>query len=215
MKEYAEGGSSGRRREERIIVCSWARGVRDEGAGAGAGAWTCAWATAWNSQHWLREGAWRIEGVSHRPSAQQRARKCWQNRTVIRPGLCPSLVPWKWLAAIAHLSTRLETGPINYFTPEGTLAFRDAKNFTGGFCDFLKNGGYRYAQVTSRADPVGPKNERTIREASRVLLLYSRCSSFPPDEPIIAIFSSSGQWVVSWGASFPLSLLTHSMLFLL
>lgn len=43
--------------------------------GAGAGAWTCARATAWNSQHWVREGAWQIEGVSHRPSAQQRARK--------------------------------------------------------------------------------------------------------------------------------------------
>lgn len=48
---------------------------RARGEGEGAGAWTCARATSWNSQHWLREGAWRIEGVSHRPSAQQRARK--------------------------------------------------------------------------------------------------------------------------------------------
>ncbi|KYM78097.1 hypothetical protein ALC53_11565 [Atta colombica] len=44
-----------------------------KGESEGAGAWTCARATAWNSQHWLREGAWWIEGVSHRPSAQRRA----------------------------------------------------------------------------------------------------------------------------------------------
>ncbi|KYN12928.1 hypothetical protein ALC57_14993, partial [Trachymyrmex cornetzi] len=47
--------------------------VRGAGEGEGEGAWTCARATAWNSQHWLREGAWWIEGVSHRPSAQRRA----------------------------------------------------------------------------------------------------------------------------------------------
>ena len=53
-----------------------------KGESEGAGAWTCARATAWNSQHWLREGAWWIEGVSHRPSAQRRARKLAE-RTVI------------------------------------------------------------------------------------------------------------------------------------
>ncbi|KYN05312.1 Calmodulin [Cyphomyrmex costatus] len=56
------------------------RGLRgageDEGEGEGAGAGIRGPARerpAWNSQHWLREGAWWLEGVSHRPSAQRRA----------------------------------------------------------------------------------------------------------------------------------------------
>ena len=70
------------KKEKTTLYSTRVRGAGREGEGEGAGAWTCARATAWNSQHWLREGAWWIEGVSHRPSAQRRARKLAE-RTVI------------------------------------------------------------------------------------------------------------------------------------
>ncbi|XP_018341430.1 PREDICTED: uncharacterized protein LOC108747988 [Trachymyrmex septentrionalis] len=63
------------KKEKTTLYSTRVRGAGREGEGEGAGAWTCARATAWNSQHWLREGAWWIEGVSHRPSAQRRAHR--------------------------------------------------------------------------------------------------------------------------------------------
>lgn len=106
--------------------------VRGAGEGEGAGAWTCARATAWNSQHWLREGAWWIEGVSHRPFAQRRARKFAERSTVIaivyewndslQSHACPS-------AATRRDAMRRASRRFDYYTPgnveDDGFRFRD------------------------------------------------------------------------------------------
>lgn len=67
----SEGEGEGEGEVDSEVEGEGKSGGKDEGAGA----WTCALARVWNSQHWTREGAWRIEGISHGPSAQRRARK--------------------------------------------------------------------------------------------------------------------------------------------
>jgi len=158
----------------------------------GAGAWTCARATAWNSQHWLREGAWWIEGVSHRPSAQRRARKLAE-RTVIaivyewndslQSHACSCVATRRNAMRRAPRRSDRTSGNIEGFPLPRRIA---AAKSAGGFCDFLKNGGYQAWIPLTAAAPLIPLRgqSRGIADCECSYGSSATDNSFPPDEPI-------------------------------
>lgn len=170
--------------------------VRGAGGGEGAGAWTCARATAWNSQHWLREGAWWIEGFSHRPFAQRRARK-FAERTVIaivyewndslQSHACSSVATR--CDAIRRASRLFDYTPGNadddgFPLPRQTAAAKFTES-AGDFCDFLKNGGYQ-ARIPSTAPAPSARLEAITGNRELRVFLWSSVTgnSFPPNKPI-------------------------------
>lgn len=187
-------------------------GVRGAGEGEGAGAWTCARATAWNSQHWLREGAWWFEGVSHGPFTQRRARK-FAERTVIaivyewndslQSHACSRVVTRRDAMRCASRRSDSTSGNVDGAT---TMIFASAtdrgRRVRRRFMWFPQKWRVQHEYQPCRRSALRIiARDREFRVfltvvGDRQLVSAGRADRVPPP---------SGQWVVSWEARYPRS----------